>query len=93
MKGFAVMSDEEVVHYKRFHWRIKRDGVNRLFCRLIGILVSENRINPMYKPLLSIEKSEEKLCCEIHLSKYKSLLCVFDQFGIHIKQFDIRKDV
>lgn len=92
-KFHIVIEDKEIKEYKRFLWHIKTDNIHRLFSRLVGITQKEEGVFPIYLPVLSIETHSGQLFVEIHLTRYKSRVLLFDRNGIHSKKFDVREDL
>jgi len=92
MREFVVVLPDEVIKYKHFFWQIKKDGVMRICLKLTGMIVSEEGLKPMYQPLFSVEKRLGEFYFEMHLSRWASLIFLFDRQGIHAKYYDFRKD-
>jgi len=92
MNKFVIVLPEKVLEFDRFFWHSSQDNIHRLVNRLVGFQLAEDGIYPVYQPLISVETRSGQLYVEFHLSRWKSYILLFDRFGVHTKEFDIRKE-
>ena len=80
------------MQYPKFYWNVKKDGVNRLLSRLVGIIIDQDGVEPMYRPAISLENRAGQLYVEFHLTASTSLIVLIDRFGIHFKHVDFMEE-
>jgi len=59
--------------------------------KLTGLQVKDDGIEGLYKPVFSFERRAGQSYLEIHWSTQQSTVLLFDRYGIHARNYDVRE--